>query len=40
MLVAMIASSYVIPDNISAANEAFKANLNDYVNIIVDAIKK
>lgn len=40
MLVAMIASSYVTPDNISAANEAFKANLNDYVNIITDAIKK
>lgn len=40
MLIAMIASSYVIPDNISAANEAFKANLNDYVNIIADAIKK
>lgn len=40
MLVAMIASSYVTPDNISAANEAFKANLNDYVNIIADAIKK
>lgn len=40
MLVAMIASSYVTPDNINAANEAFKANLNDYVNIIADAIKK
>lgn len=40
MLVAMIASSYVTPDNISAANEAFKTNLNDYVNIIADAIKK
>lgn len=40
MLVAMIASSYVTPDNINAANEAFKTNLNDYVNIIADAIKK
>lgn len=40
MLIAMIASSYVTPDNINAANEAFKANLNDYVNIIADAIKK
>ena len=40
MLVAMIASSYVTPDNISAANEVFKSNLNDYVNIIADAIKK
>lgn len=40
MMVAIIASSYVTPDNISAANEAFKANLNDYVNIIADAIKK
>lgn len=40
MMIAIIASSYVTPDNISAANEAFKANLNDYVNIIADAIKK
>ena len=40
MLVAMIASSYVTPDNINAANEVFKNNLNDYVNIIADAIKK
>lgn len=40
MLVAMIASNYVTPDNINAANEVFKNNLNDYVNIIVDAIKK
>lgn len=40
MMIAIIASSYVTPDNINAANEAFKANLNDYVNIIADAIKK
>lgn len=40
MMIAIIASSYVTPDNISAANEAFKANLNDYVNVIADAIKK
>lgn len=40
MMIAIIASSYVTPDNISAANEVFKSNLNDYVNIIADAIKK
>lgn len=40
MMIAIIASSYVTPDNINAANEVFKANLNDYVNIIADAIKK
>lgn len=40
MMIAIIASSYVTPDNINAANEVFKANLNDYVNIITDAIKK
>lgn len=32
--------SYVTPDNINAANEVFKSNLNDYMNIIADAIKK
>ena len=40
IMIAIIASSYVTPDNINAANEVFKANLNDYVNIIADAIKK
>lgn len=40
MMISIIASSYVTPDNINAANEVFKANLNDYVNIITDAIKK
>lgn len=40
MMIAIIASNYVTPDNINAANEVFKANLNDYVNIIADAIKK
>ena len=40
MMIAIIASSYVTPDNINAANEVFKTNLNDYVNIIADAIKK
>lgn len=40
MMIAIIASSYVTPDNINTANEIFKANLNDYVNIIADAIKK
>lgn len=40
MMIAIIASSYVTPDNINAANEVFKANLNDYINIVTDAIKK
>ena len=40
MMIAIIASNYVTPDNINAANEVFKTNLNDYVNIIADAIKK
>ena len=40
MLIAMVTSSYVTPDNINIANEVFKNNLNDYVNIIANAIKK
>lgn len=40
MIIAIVASSYVTPDNINTANEVFKANLNDYMNIIIDAIKK
>lgn len=40
MLIAMFSSSYVTPDNINTANEVFKNNLNDYVNIIANAIKK
>lgn len=40
MMITIVASSYVTPDNINIANEVFKANLNDYVNIIADAIKK
>ena len=40
MMITIVASSYVTPDNINTANEVFKANLNDYVNIIADAIKK
>ena len=40
MMIAIIASSYVTPDNINTANEVFKSNLNDYMNIIANAIKK
>lgn len=40
MMITIVASSYVTPDNISVANEVFKTNLNDYINIIADAIKK
>lgn len=40
MMIVIIASNYVTPDNINTANEVFKTNLNDYVNIIANAIKK
>lgn len=40
MMITIIASSYVTSDNINTANEIFKNNLNDYVNIIANAIKK
>lgn len=39
-MIAMIVSSYITPDNLHGANEAIKANLQDYVNIIVDGINK
>lgn len=37
---AMLISSYVTPDNLHGANEVIKANLQDYINIIVDGINK
>lgn len=37
---AILVSSYVTPDNLHGANEVIKANLQDYINIIVDGINK
>lgn len=37
---AMLVSSYITPDNLHGANEVIKANLQDYINIIVDGINK
>ena len=39
VMIAMIVSSYITPDNLYGANEAIKANLQDYINIIVNGIK-
>jgi len=40
MLIAIIASNYITTDNINMANDLFKSNLNDYVNIIANAFKR
>ena len=40
VMIAMIVSSYITPDNLYGANEVVKANLQDYINIIVEAINK
>lgn len=39
VMIAMIVSSYITPDNLYGANEVVKANLQDYINIIVNGIK-
>lgn len=39
-MIAMIVSSYITPDNLYGANETIKANLQDYINIIVDGVNK
>ena len=38
--IAMLISNYITPDNLHGANETIKANLQDYINIIVDGINK
>ena len=38
-MIAMVVSNYITPDNLHGANEAIKANLQDYINIIVNGIK-
>jgi len=40
VMIAMVVSSYITPDNLYGANEVVKSNLQDYVNIIVEAINK
>ena len=40
VMIAMIVSSYITHDNLYGANEVVKANLQDYINIIVEAINK
>ena len=37
---AMLISSYVTPDNLHGANEVIKANLQDYINMVVEGINK
>ena len=39
VMIAMVVSNYITPDNLHGANEAIKANLQDYINIIVNGIK-
>lgn len=39
VMIAMVVSSYITPDNLNGANEAIKANLQDYINIVVNGIK-
>ena len=38
--IAMIVANYITPDNLHGANDVIKSNLQDYVNIIVEAINK
>ena len=39
-LIAMYIANSVTPDNLNMANEIFKANLKDYMDIIVNSLKK
>lgn len=40
VVTAMIVANYITPDNLHGANDVIKSNLQDYVNIIVEAINK
>ena len=40
VMIAMIVSSYITPDNLNGANEAIKANLQDYIHMIVNSINE
>ena len=37
---AMVVANYITPDNLHGTNDVIKSNLQDYVNIIVEAINK
>ena len=37
---AMVVANYITPDNLQGTNDVIKYNLQDYVNIIVEAINK
>lgn len=39
-MIAMVVSSYITPDNLNGANEAIKANLQDYIHMIVNSINE
>ena len=40
VVTAMIVANYITPDNLQGTNDVIKSNLQDYVNIIVEAINK
>lgn len=40
VLIAMYIANYITPDNIHIANEVFKSNLQEYINIIVNTINQ
>ena len=37
---AMVVANYMTPDNLQGTNDVIKSNLQDYVNIIVEAINR
>lgn len=37
---AMVVANYITPDNLQGTNDVIKSNLQDYVNIIVEAINR
>ena len=38
--IAMVVANYITPDNLQGTNDVIKSNLQDYVNIIVEAINR
>ena len=40
VVTAMIVANYITPDNLQGTNDVIKSNLQDYVNIIVEAINR
>ena len=37
---AMVVANYITPDNLQGTNDVIKSNLQDYVNIVVEAINR